>query len=139
MKCNQSLHCQYHQERGHTTEDCKTLWNHLEQLVKEGSLKQFLHQPSGQWGQSGLGPRRDASSKAPLGTINVILTTLGRTDSHPFRVMPVTRPPIKDSKFELKNARIEIRPVLSFSDEDKIGTIQSHDDAPVVTLRIKGI
>ena len=27
---NQSLHCQYHQERGHTTEDCRTLWSHLE-------------------------------------------------------------------------------------------------------------
>ena len=24
LRCNQSLHCQYHQERGHTTEDCKT-------------------------------------------------------------------------------------------------------------------
>ncbi|XP_023880285.1 uncharacterized protein LOC111992653 [Quercus suber] len=35
---NQSLHCQYHQEWGHTTEDGRTLWNHLEQLVKEGKL-----------------------------------------------------------------------------------------------------
>ena len=25
LRCNQSLHCQYHQERGHTTEDCRTL------------------------------------------------------------------------------------------------------------------
>ena len=31
---------------------------------------------------------------------------------------------------------MEIRPALSFSDEDKIGTIQSHDDALVVTLKI---
>ena len=43
MKCNQSLHCQYHQDQGHTTEDCRTLWNHLEQLVREGRLKQFLY------------------------------------------------------------------------------------------------
>ena len=28
--------------------------------------------------------------------------------------------------------------VLSFSDEDKLGTIQPHDDALVVTLRIGG-
>ena len=33
IKRNQSLHCQYHQDRGHTTEDYRTLWNHLEQLV----------------------------------------------------------------------------------------------------------
>ena len=29
-KRNQSLHCQYHQDWGHTTEECGTLWNHLE-------------------------------------------------------------------------------------------------------------
>ena len=73
--------------RGHTIEDCKTLWNHLEQLVREGRLKQFLHQPSGQEGQSGLGPRRDASLRAPLGTINFILSAPGRIGSHPSRVM----------------------------------------------------
>ena len=28
--------------------------------------------------------------------------------------------------------------VLGFSDEDKLGTIQPHDDALVVTLRISG-
>ena len=31
---------------------------------------------------------------------------------------------------------MEIRLALSFSDEDKAGTIQPHDDAFVVTLRI---
>ena len=47
-KRNQSLHCQYHQDRGHTAKECRTLWNHLEQLVKIGMLNQFLYQPSGQ-------------------------------------------------------------------------------------------
>ncbi|XP_050263854.1 uncharacterized protein LOC126708076 [Quercus robur] len=47
LRRNQSLHCQYHQDRGHTTEDCRTLWNHLEQLVKEGRLQQFLYQSNG--------------------------------------------------------------------------------------------
>ena len=30
LRCNQNLHCQYHQEQGHTTEDYRTLWNYLE-------------------------------------------------------------------------------------------------------------
>ncbi|XP_030939680.1 uncharacterized protein LOC115964524 [Quercus lobata] len=55
MKCSQSLHFQYHQKRGHITEDCRTLQSHLEQLVREGKLKQFLYQPGGQGGQAGLG------------------------------------------------------------------------------------
>ena len=53
MKRNQSLHCQYHQDRGHTTEDCRTLCDYLEQLVKIRKLRQFLYQPSGQRSQVG--------------------------------------------------------------------------------------
>ena len=41
-----------------------------------------------------------------------------------------------DFNFELKRAKVAIRPALSFSDEDKVGTIQPHDDALVVILRI---
>ena len=33
---------------------------------------------------------------------------------------------------------MDILVVLGFSDEDKVGTIQPHDDALVVTLRIGG-
>ena len=35
-------------------------------------------------------------------------------------------------------AKVLIQPTLSFSDEDKAGTIQPHDDALVVMLRIGG-
>ena len=44
----------------------------------------------------------------------------------------------EDNNLELKRARMDIQPALSFSDEDKIGTIQPHDDAFVVMLRIGG-
>ena len=37
-----------------------------------------------------------------------------------------------------KRARILTQPTLGFSEEDKTGTIQPHDDALVVTLRIGG-
>ena len=39
IRRSQSLHCQYHQERGHTIEDYRTMWNHLKQLVKDGRLQ----------------------------------------------------------------------------------------------------
>ena len=39
---------------------------------------------------------------------------------------------------EPKMAKILTQPTLGFSDEDKVGTIQPHDDALVVTLRIGG-
>ena len=54
-------------------------------------------------------------------------------------MISVTRSLVEDSNSKLKRARLEIQPSLSFLDEDKIGTIQLHDDALVVTLRIEGM
>ena len=45
----------------------------------------------------------------------------------------------EDSNSEPKIAKIETPLDLGFSAEDKIGTIQPHDDALVVTLRIGGM
>ena len=41
-----------------------------------------------------------------------------------------------DTNQDLKRARVKLPLVMSFSDEDKIGTIQPHNDALVITLRI---
>ena len=84
------------------------MWNHLEQLVRDERLKQFLYWPNGQGDQAGLGAQGNASSRPPLGTINVIFAALGRTGSHPSRVMSVAWPPAEDSNSELKRARVEI-------------------------------
>ena len=46
-KRNHNLYCQYHQDHRHTTKACRSLWDHLEQLVHEGKLKQLLHHSSG--------------------------------------------------------------------------------------------
>ena len=48
----QNLYCHYHQDHGHITEDCRNLWDHLEQLVQEGKLKHLLHHSSGQGSQT---------------------------------------------------------------------------------------
>ncbi|XP_050259918.1 uncharacterized protein LOC126704987 [Quercus robur] len=88
---------------GHTTKDCRTLRDYLEQLVKIGKLKQFLH-----------------------------------TGAYPPGVMYIVKPHAEDSIPESKQGRMEVRPAFSFSDENKIGTYQPHDNALVVTLQIGG-
>ncbi|XP_023923432.1 uncharacterized protein LOC112034852 [Quercus suber] len=52
--------------------------------------------------------------------------------------MSVARLSAEDANQDMKRSRMEIQPVLGFSDEDKIETIQAHNDALVVTLRIGG-
>ena len=46
--------------------------------------------------------------------------------------------PSEDTSREPKRAKLKQPLVLGFSDEDKIGTIQPHDDALVITFRIGG-
>ena len=101
-------------------------------------MKQLLHHSSGQAEHTSSDPHRDASSRPPLGMINVIFAAPGRTGSYPFKVMSVTQLPIEESNSETKRARIDIQLVLGFLYEDKVGTTQFHDDALVVTLRIRG-
>ena len=52
--------------------------------------------------------------------------------------MSVARLSSGDLTQDPKKARVELPLVMGFSDEDKIGTIQPHDDALVITLQIGG-
>ena len=137
-KRNQNLYCHYHQDYEHTTKDCRNQWNHLDQLVREGKLRHLLHPPSGHLGQEIQKPQKDVSLRPPTGTIHVILTAPGRTGSFPSRVLSVARLPAEDRERESKRSKKGNSLILGFSNKDKKGTIQPHDDALVVTLRIGG-
>ena len=50
----------------------------------------------------------------------------------------MVRLPAEDANLGPKKARVDIQPVLGFLDEDKIRTIQPHDDTLVVKLKIGG-
>ena len=52
--------------------------------------------------------------------------------------MSVARMSSQDTCHEPKRARLERPLVMGFSDDDKIGTIQPHNDALMITLRIWG-
>ena len=91
------------------------------------------------WGvKPTLGLRKTFLQDPPLRTINVIFATPGRTGPYPSRVMSVARLSSGDTNQDPKRARVELPLVMGFSDDDKIGTIQPHDDALVITLRIGG-
>jgi len=133
-KRNQGLYYQYHQDCGHITEDCRTFRDYLEQLVKVGKLRQFLHQPSGQGSQIGSAYQWESVSRPSLGTINVFLAASSRIEGCPSGVMSIARPITEDSVLETKRGRLEIRQTLSFFYEDKAGAFQPHDDALVIKV-----
>ena len=116
---NQNLYYHYHQDHGHTIEDCRNLWDHLEQLVREGKLKHLLHYSSGRGGKSSSAFQGNAAPRPPIGTINVIFATLGMTGSCPSRIMSVSCYSDEDSNSMPKRVKMNVPLVLSFSDADK--------------------
>ena len=100
-------------------------------------MRHLLHQPV-EWQEQSNAEIRQSTLRPPIGTINVILAAPGRTDSNPFRVMSVCRLPAEADDRESKRARGMATPLIRFSNEDKLGTLQPHDDTLVVTLRIGG-
>ena len=117
-KRNQNLYCAYHQEPGHTTDDCRNLKNHLDRLVREGKLRHLLHRPEGWREQSNI-ETRQSILRPPIGIINVILAAPEMTGSSPFRVMSVGRSPTEPDDKESKRARVIATPLIGFSEEDK--------------------
>ena len=95
-------------------------------------MKELLHHSSGQTKRIDQDPRGDAPPRPPLGMINVIFVALGRNGSCPSRVMFMARLFAEDTIRSRKGS------TLSFSDEDKTGTIQPQDETLVVMLRIRG-
>ena len=68
---NQNLYCTYYRDKGHITEQCRVLKDHLGQLVKAGHLKEFVVE-SGNRG-AGLGAQQKGNPlPPPLGVIEVI-------------------------------------------------------------------
>ena len=49
----------------------------------------------------------------------------------------MARRPAEETQPEPKKARMNFHPVLSFSEEDRIGTIQPHDDVLLIIFRIR--
>ena len=97
-----------------------------------------MHHSSGLGGQTNSWSEREVPSRPLLGTINVIFAAPDRTGSYPSRVMTVARLLPDDTCHEPKRARLEQPLVMGFLDEDKNETIQPHDDALMITLRIGG-
>ncbi|XP_050264115.1 uncharacterized protein LOC126708368 [Quercus robur] len=125
-------------EPGHTTEQCRVLKDHLEQLVKAGHLKDFVLDS----GDRVVGQdirQRGNPLLPPVGIIEVIHVApekliVGRRKGV-LTVVPVEgNPGLQSSGKKMKFAR---EPV-SFNDGDLEGTIQPHDDALMVTARING-
>ncbi|XP_023875599.1 uncharacterized protein LOC111988073 [Quercus suber] len=129
---NQNMYCTYHKDKGHTTEQCQVLKDHLGQLVKAGHLKEFVVNPGDRG--TGQGVQQRGNPPSPLlGVIEVIHAAprgTAVTKNGVLTVVPAKDP--LDKKPQEKKAK-HAQETLAFNEDDLEGTIQPHDNALVVT------
>ena len=83
--------------------------------------------------------QRDGIPRPALGIINIIFATpQGDISSYSGVMSVASNPDVEDKAQVSKRAKMVVMPTLGFSEEDKKGAFQLHDDALVVTLRIGG-
>ncbi|XP_028122409.1 uncharacterized protein LOC114319587 [Camellia sinensis] len=139
---NSRYYCTYHEERGHHIEDCVLFKQHLEELVAAGHLDQYIDggmraTPQGRAEPNGLAIL-DAASQ---GVINVMQGII-----EPTRVCELKRM-IKKAKYmrevlsvqpAVKKGKTEVQDIMAFSSKDLERIQAPHNDALVITVRVKG-
>ncbi|XP_028123598.1 uncharacterized protein LOC114320723 [Camellia sinensis] len=133
--------CTFHDERGHRTKDCLPLKQHLEELVTTGHLNHYIDEGIKAVHHALVGPSGVAALEAPpQGVVNVIhgiiepariceLRGMIKKVEHMREVLSV-QSAVKRGKTEEKN-------VLNFSNWDLERIQMAHNNALVVTLRVR--
>uniref|UniRef100_A0A2N9GFR7 Uncharacterized protein n=1 Tax=Fagus sylvatica TaxID=28930 RepID=A0A2N9GFR7_FAGSY len=132
-------YCSYHRERGHLTEQCRAYKYHLEQLVKNGHLRQYIDETKNSQ-QSIEAPKLKIKDSAPIGIIDIIHYGTTNHDqrgemrraAHLREVFQI-RDSAQMAPVPLKKESTE---QIIFTNQDLEGVQLPHSDALVVTLRI---
>jgi hypothetical protein len=132
-------YCNYHREHGHLTEQCRAYKYHLEHLVKNGHLKQFVDESKSPH-QNVEVPRINVKASAPVGIIDVIHYESTchdqrgemRRAAHLREVFQVQ----DSAQMAPSPLRKESVEEIVFNNQDFEGVQLPHSDALVITLRI---
>ena len=112
--------CEYHKDHGHETESCYALKDHLEELVQNGRLQQYVRKGKP---TKALALRQDSP---PLGVIHVIYSLPAPPTVHTIQSHPIPQEQRILTKWP-KEA-----PTIAFNDSDLSGTTASHIDPLVI-------
>ncbi|XP_014517192.1 uncharacterized protein LOC106774662 [Vigna radiata var. radiata] len=147
-EADESKYCRYHQNRGHTTEDCKTLKDKLESLVQQGHLRQFVRR-GGSSGNSDVvtntphqrqkheGGSRRSQSKSRDRTVRGVINTISGGFAGEGPTVAARKRHLR-SLHHVNRAGITKKsmPVISFSDVDFHASDPEQDDPMVITAMI---
>ena len=146
---NQKPKCAYHRERGHFTENCYKLKSHLEQLVSDGHLSEYVNLNLTEQKKAEENYDLPGSSRtAPTSVIHVILSPLCTSISPASYRSDLQKAShlrqsygVSDSAHLVPKLCSEAhgssgKGTISFSDSDLHDVQLPHNDPLVITLRI---
>ncbi|XP_028124106.1 uncharacterized protein LOC114321163 [Camellia sinensis] len=116
--------CLYHKDHGHETKSCYALKDHLEKLVQDGWLQQYVRKVNP---TKALALRQDSP---PLGVIHMIYSLPAPLTVHTNQSHPVPREQHTPTK------RPKKAPSIAFNDSDHVSMTISHIDLLIIRLRV---
>ncbi|TXG66066.1 hypothetical protein EZV62_007341 [Acer yangbiense] len=138
---NQAKYCDFHGDIGHTTSECFHLKDHIETLIRNGYLKEFIDITQEARQQVPDTTERDPPKHSDKGKVHMVHTIAGdsnRARKAYSRSTVANRACMQVNQFQtLKRQKIHTTPII-FTDEDSKGVTYPHDDALVVSLTIAG-
>ncbi|XP_020240412.1 uncharacterized protein LOC109819191 [Cajanus cajan] len=160
---DKSKHCRYHRNYGHTTDECRTLRDRIEELIQAGHLGHYVQrQPGPRAGSGGRGrgrgrgsgPRTDLPTRSQQNANGAVQAEIiQETEAAPLRGIINTiaggftgggasssarKRHLRTINCAHSTASIlhKSSPPISFSDEDYAGISPNQDDPMVIVVEI---
>ncbi|XP_028069058.1 uncharacterized protein LOC114271654 [Camellia sinensis] len=138
---NQKLRCTYHQDKGHMTQNCRALKQHLEDIVAAGHLRDYIDQDK-KVTEPGNPPPEPNIEHPPRLIINVIHRTTTQEPEETLReeiAKAVQIQQVMSVEPASKKVRSATKPPLCtvcFTRKDLEGIQHPHTDALIITVGI---
>ena len=132
-KRNQNKYCHFHRDHGHDTDECFDLKQQIENLIRQGKLRNFLGRD---YKDEKLKAKVEESSRPPLGEIRMIVggSLTGQSSRSKKTYLKVVQN-VQLSGQSPKTRTLDEQ-AITFTDKDASKIHHPHDDAIVITLLI---
>ena len=132
-KRNQNKYCRFHRDHGHDTNECFDLKQQIENLIRQGKLRNFLRRD---YKDEKLKTKVEESSRPPLGEIRMIVE--GGSTGQSSRSRKTYLNVVQNVQLSGRSpkTRTPDEQTITFMDENASRIHHPHDDAIIITLLI---
>ena len=132
-KRNRNKYCHFHRDHGHDTDECFDLKQQIENLIRQGKLRNFLGRD---YKDEKLKAKVEESSRPLLREIRMIIR--GRLTGQSSRSRKTYLKVVQNVQLSGRSPKIRNtdEQAITFTDEDAARIHHPHDDAIVITLLI---